>query len=71
MNEETRAALLWLAKHELWTDVYPDGPDQSQATQLPPEHVRAARKALGLTAADLGYYPSTYAAKLSELDNRQ
>lgn len=56
---EVRAALRWLADHELWKDVYPDGPDIAPTPRaLRPEHVRAARSALGLTAVDLGYMPS-------------
>lgn len=56
---EVRAALRWLASHELHRDRYPDGPDIAPTPRaLRPEHVRAARAALGLTAADLGYLPS-------------
>ena len=61
---EVKAALRWLAGHELWQDIYPDGADiHSTPRSLPPEHVRAARAALGLTAADLGYFPSPNATK--------
>jgi hypothetical protein len=51
-----KAALRWLATHELWRDTYPDGPDLSlTAIVPPPELVRAARAALRITADDLGY----------------
>ena len=70
MDRELWGVLYWLAKHELWTDVYPDGPEQPRVVVLPPEHVKVARKVLGMTAADFGYHPSKYAAKLAELDNR-
>jgi hypothetical protein len=64
LDADTRAALRWLADHELWRDVYPDGPDQPTGERrIPSQHVRAARRAIGLTAADLGYHVSQYSAR--------
>ena len=59
-DREITDALRWLAEHELWQDIYPDGPERPSiaAGHIPARHVRAARLALGLTAADLGYLPS-------------
>lgn len=69
---EVRAALRWLADHELWTDAYPNGPDRPvHPGVLRPDHVRTARSALGLTAADLGYVPSPNAkAKCDAYDDQ-